>query len=238
MQLVGLSDEARSGKLYSRYSNIAKIAGVHMGKGSQTRERLMDIAETSILQKGFGATSIDEVIAEAGITKSGFFYHFSDKTELARALLLRYLEKENQMLDDLFERAKELNEDPLHAFLIGLKLFAELMASFPNGHPGCIVATICYQERLFDDEVRRLNLEAVLAWRVRFRETFEQIAEKYPPREDTNLDALADMVTSVTEGGIVISKAVGNPLLLSEQIILFRSYIKLLFLPQVSEVAA
>ena len=36
----------------------------------------------------------DEIIAEAGITKSGFFYHFRDKNDLAKALLQRYLDNE------------------------------------------------------------------------------------------------------------------------------------------------
>ncbi|TIL69490.1 MAG: helix-turn-helix transcriptional regulator, partial [Mesorhizobium sp.] len=58
-----------------------------MRKGAETRERILEIAEASVLAKGFGATSIEEVIAEAGITKSGFFYHFKDKNELARALM-------------------------------------------------------------------------------------------------------------------------------------------------------
>lgn len=44
-----------------------------MKKGELTRERLLNIAETGVLSKGFGATSIDEIIAEAEITKSGFF---------------------------------------------------------------------------------------------------------------------------------------------------------------------
>ena len=60
-----------------------------MRKGAETRERIMEIAEASVLAKGFGATSIEEVIAEAGITKSGFFYHFRDKNELAREMMLR-----------------------------------------------------------------------------------------------------------------------------------------------------
>ena len=37
-----------------------------------------------MLAKGFAATSIEELIAAAGITKSGFFYHFKDKGELAK----------------------------------------------------------------------------------------------------------------------------------------------------------
>ena len=36
-----------------------------MGKGAATRERIMEIAEASVLAKGFRATSIDEIIAEA-----------------------------------------------------------------------------------------------------------------------------------------------------------------------------
>lgn len=205
-----------------------------MGKGQQTRTRLMDIAETSVLSKGFGATSIDEIIAEAQITKSGFFYHFRDKNELARALLLRYVENEDKLLDEIFDRARELHDDPLHAFLIGLKLFAEMMADLPSGHPGCLVATICYNERLFDKEIRDLNQRSVLAWRERFLTELRQIAETYPPKDDVDLEALADMVSSTVEGGIVMSKALGQPKILAEQILLFRSYVKLLFLPSIN----
>ena len=45
-------------------------------KGTDTRERILDLAQAAVLDKGFAATSIDELIAGAGITKSGFFYHF------------------------------------------------------------------------------------------------------------------------------------------------------------------
>jgi len=205
-----------------------------MGKGQETRERLMDIAEASVLCKGFGATSIDEIIAEAQITKSGFFYHFRDKNELARALLLRYIENDDRVLDEIFDRARELHDDPLHAFLIGLKLFAEMMADLPSGHPGCMVATICYNERLFDKEIREINQRAVLAWRERFLTELRTIAGIYPPKDDVDLEALADMVSGTVEGGIVMSKALGQPKILAEQILLFRSYVKLLFLPVVN----
>ena len=53
-------------------------------KGSDTRERILEVAEAAVLEKGFAATSIEELIVAVGITKSGFFYHFRDKEELAR----------------------------------------------------------------------------------------------------------------------------------------------------------
>ena len=130
-------------------------------KRGEVRERVLQLAESAFLEKGFGAKSIEELIAAAGITKSGFFYHFKDKTELTRILPTRYIEREDALFDDLFRRVDELNEDPLHGFLVGLKMLAELMGDLPTGHPGCLVAAYCYQDRLLDQQVRDLNTSAV-----------------------------------------------------------------------------
>jgi TetR/AcrR family transcriptional repressor of nem operon len=195
-----------------------------------TRERILDVAEDAVLQKGFGATSIEEIIAAVGITKSGFFYHFRDKSDLAKALLQRYVDRENIVLDELFDRADELNDDPLHGFLVGLKMLAEMMADLPNGHPGCIVATVCYQEQLFNRDVVELNAQAMLSWRKRFRERFELIAERYPPRVDVNLSDLADMATGLVDGGIIISRVLKDKNVLPRQVMLYRAFVRSIFL--------
>lgn len=199
-------------------------------KGEMTRDRILDIAETGILAKGFTNTSIDEIIAEAELTKSGFFYHFRDKTELARALLQRYLVKDDEFLDEIFSRGRELSDDPLHAYLVGLKIFAEMMSDLPNAHPGCIVATVAYQDKQFNDEIRALNREGVSRWRARFLASLEEIAETYPPRIDTDLVALADMLTVAIEGGIILSRVFDDPQLLSDQILNYRSHVRCVFL--------
>ena len=203
-----------------------------VAKGPDTRARIMDIAQDAILQKGFDATSIEEIVAAAEITKGGFFYHFPDKNALARALIERHIVVEDRIFDDLWARARELHDDPLHSTLIGLKLLAEMLADMPNGHPGCIVATAAYQDRLFDAEVRELNRRAVLGWRARFRAMFEEIAALYPPREEVDLDALADMVSTVVEGGIVMSKSLGEPHMIVGQILLLRQFLRQMFQPR------
>lgn len=199
-------------------------------RGADTRERLLDAAETAILDKGFATTSIEELIAEVGITKSGFFYHFSDKGALAKALLERYLEREETLFDDLFTRARDLDDDPLHAFLIGLKLMAELMTDLPEGHPGCLVASYCYQENMFNRDVRDLNREGVLRWRKRFRGYLDEIADRYPPRTDIDLDDLADMFSALADGGIILSKVVRDKALLPRQLMLYREMVRTVFL--------
>ena len=202
-----------------------------MGKGEATSARIMDIAETAVLQKGFGATSIEELIAAAGITKSGFFYHFRDKNALAHGLLQRHLAQDEAILDDIFGRARDRSDDPLQVLLIGLQLLAEMMLDLPNGHPGCLVATYCYNERLFDRATRDLNRQAVLAWRRRFTGMFRDIHARHAPRELVYVDALADMISSVVEGGIVVSKVLKEPQVLAQQILLLRSYVGLLYQP-------
>jgi AcrR family transcriptional regulator len=199
-------------------------------KKSDARERILALAEESVLEKGFGATSIEELITAAGITKSGFFYHFKDKTELARVMLERYIARENELFDDLFRRADELNEDPLHGFLVALKMLSEMLADLPTGHPGCLIASYCYQDRLFDQQVRQLNAEAVLAWRRRFRERLDMIAVRYPPRIKVDLDDLADMLSAVVDGGIILAKATMDPRALGRQVMLYREFVRAVFL--------
>ncbi len=217
-----------------RWAAMKTVPAVQEGlmrKGEETRTRILDVAEAAVLQKGFGGTSIEELIAETGITKSGFFYHFKDKNELAKALLNRYIENDERIYDEIFSRARDLVDDPLQSFLLGLKLLSELLSDLPNGHPGCLVATVCYYERLFDREIRETNRNAVLAWRRRFRGMFEEIVAVYTPREPVQIDQLADMVSSVLEGGIVLSKTLKEPNTLAEQILMLRTFVKLLFQP-------
>jgi len=205
------------------------MAGAGQTKGEATREQLLNVAEAAVLEKGFAGTSIEELIAAVGITKSGFFYHFKDKGALAKALLERYVAREERMFDELFSRADELTGDPLHGFLVGLKLLAEAMADLPRGHAGCLIAAITYQERLFDQEVRDLNTAAVLKWRARFRDHLAHIADRYPARVDVNLDDVADMLSVVADGGIILSKAVDDREALARQILLYRDFVRLVF---------
>ena len=170
------------------------------------------------------------MLAGAAISKSGFFYHFRDKGQLAKALLLRYMERDRVILDDLFARGDALNDDPLHGFLVGLQLFAEMLAEAQEVHPGCLVAAYCYQEQLFDRETQELAREAMLAWRMRFQDRLERIAILYPPRIAVDLRDLADMALTVADGGITVSRTLREPGLIAHQMVLYRAFIRAVFL--------
>lgn len=198
-------------------------------KGERTRERILDLAYDAVIRKGFAATSIEELVEAAGITKGGFFYHFKDKNDLARQILERYQAENDVFLSEMETRARELSDDPLHAFLIFLKLYAEAMTQVVVNHPGCLVATITYQDASFDRDVARMNAEGVLAWRTLFLAWLEEIAEAYPPKVDVDLTTLADNVFAFTSGGLALAKALDDPLLISRHAMLYRESVRLIF---------
>jgi AcrR family transcriptional regulator len=221
---------ASGGKPYRRCGKQRQER--RLRKGEETRGRILEIAEAAVLAKGFGATSIEEIIAEAGITKSGFFYHFRDKNELARAMIIRSDEANRQLLETTIKRAEQLaDKEPLQTLLIGLKLFAETMSDLPNGHPGCLIASITYQERLFDREVVRLMKESVQFWNDFFAKRIEAAAQRHGYIEQDEVAELSRMIYCIVDGGIVLGRALLNPNILPEQILMVRCYIKMLFQP-------
>ncbi|WP_439578594.1 TetR/AcrR family transcriptional regulator [Elioraea sp.] len=60
-----------------------------MLKVQETRERLLDAAESVVAARGVSALSLDAVAAEAGVSKGGLLHHFRSKEALLAALVER-----------------------------------------------------------------------------------------------------------------------------------------------------
>ncbi len=198
-------------------------------KGEATKDRLLDIAERHFLQNGFAATLIEDLIKEAGITKGGFFYHFDGKNALAYALMQRYRERDAFLFSGLFKRAEELTDDPLQQMLVFVKLLAEMMENIEGLHPGCLVVSFTYESHQVNEEVRKITADSVRDWRRLFREQLDKINASYTANSDTTSDDLADMLSTIIEGGIVVSRALNDPSILVKQLLEYRSYIQLLY---------
>lgn len=198
-------------------------------KGERTRERLIDLAYLSMIEKGFAATSIEELVEACGITKSGFFYHFRDKADLARQLIDRYVADNDAFLDDIMRRARELSDDPLQAYLIFVKLFGEALADVFEAMPGCLVATVTFQERCFGREVGDRNREGVRNWRNKIVGWLDEAAAAYPPKRAVDLATLADSLLAITYGGATLTKSLGDRDVVNRQAILHRDTVRMVF---------
>jgi TetR/AcrR family transcriptional regulator, transcriptional repressor for nem operon len=209
---------------------VPQVQSDARSKGERTRERLLDLTYDAVIRKGFASTSIEELVDAAGITKSGFFYHFRDKTDLARQLIETFTGRNETFLDDMERRARELSDEPLHSFLIFLKLYAEAMEEETVGHPGCLVATVTFQDHSWDRETRQLVIDQVLSWRGRFLGWLQEIAAVHPPKGKASLEDLADAILAFTYGGMTIARALDDNSAISRQTMMFRETVRMHFL--------
>lgn len=58
-----------------------------MASTSSRKEALLMAGKRLILSKGYTATTVDEIVAEVGITKGAFYYFFKSKEAFAQELL-------------------------------------------------------------------------------------------------------------------------------------------------------
>ncbi|MBV9879017.1 MAG: TetR family transcriptional regulator [Gemmatirosa sp.] len=70
-------------------------AGRRAGQLRATRERLMRAAQTLFAERGFDATTVDEIAAAAGVSRRTFFHHFASKEDV---ILSRHADFEAALL--------------------------------------------------------------------------------------------------------------------------------------------
>lgn len=95
-------------------TSARRAAGDRRGAG--TRERVLDVAERLVQQRGFNAFSYADIAAELGVTKASLHYHFPGKAELGEALITRYTQRFTEALAEIDARTDGAS-GKLHAYL-------------------------------------------------------------------------------------------------------------------------
>jgi AcrR family transcriptional regulator len=89
---------------------------------TDTKTQILDVAERLIAERGFSATTLRNVVSEAGVNLAAVHYHFGSKEELFRAVVQRIARPVMAHQLALLEQFKQENqplavEDILMAFL-------------------------------------------------------------------------------------------------------------------------
>lgn len=197
--------------------------------GTETRTRIMDVAESLMLDHGFAATSVEAIVRGVGVTKGAFFHHFRTKTELAHALVERWARLDEEHLAENMDRAERLSRDPLQQLLLFVGLFEESMGSLSEPYPGCLLASAVHEAELFDAATHERIRDSVLTWRQRLRSKLDEVVAEHPPRLDVDLDVVADQLWSTFEGAFILSRTMREAGAVAEQLRQYRNYLELLF---------
>jgi TetR/AcrR family transcriptional repressor of nem operon len=193
------------------------------------RERLLEAAAALTMKQGFEATTVEQILDTAGLTKGAFFYHFASKDELAKALLDRWIALDVALFDDYMGRAEKLAKDPLQQVLIMVGLIEQHFDEQGEPPGGCMITSFLYEAGAIDAETYAYAERSFAYWRDRITAKLEAAKKLHPPRVAFDVPAVADMLVGVIEGGYSLSKGYRDPKVMGAQLRNYKQYLELLY---------
>jgi len=171
-----------------------------MHDASQTKERLLKEATRLVEQRGFTATSLNDLLLAAGVKKVAFDHHFSAKDELGVAVLERTRKAFLDWLDKLLVAPTPV--EGLHKFFASA-LELHRKRGFVGG---CLFGNTALEmsdvSRQYADVVEQVFEE----WCGRIEAVVGAAQESGQIRNDISAGDLAQMVVATMEGGIMLSR--------------------------------
>jgi TetR/AcrR family transcriptional regulator, lmrAB and yxaGH operons repressor len=164
---------------------------------SDTRDRLIRTTSRLLRKQGYGATGLNQVMAEAQAPKGSMYFHFpGGKEELAAAAVDYFAERVTQRLENGLAAADTVGE-AVAAF------FDEYIEHLDRTDfsEGCAVATVALDAASAHEALAAATGRALRGWIDRFAEALE--AEGRSPAEAHRLSTLT---VAAIEGTIVIGK--------------------------------
>jgi TetR/AcrR family transcriptional repressor of nem operon len=110
-----------------------------------------------------------------------------------------------------------------------VKLFEQEMVDLEEPFPGCLLASYTYQSELFDESILELIRDSMLTWRKKVLNKLKAIKDKYPPKEEVDLESLADMLLVIFEGAFVLTQSLQDSKIIASQLSHYHTYLSLLF---------
>ena len=163
----------------------------------KTRDRIIAAAMELFWLKGYGSTSIADILARAEVNSGSLYHFFPGKQDLLVAVLESYRDGIRPML---LEPAWDGIGDPLERVFALLALYRRLIVETDCGY-GCPIGSLALELHEPDPVVRERMAENFIAWTDAIRECLDEAADRLP--EATDCAALAEFVLTVMEGAVM-----------------------------------
>lgn len=198
----------------------------HKSDTPDARAKLLAAALKVIRARGYGATSVDALCAEAGVTKGAFFHHFKSKEALGVAAA----EYWSTTTSELFAAAPYHRcADPLDRILGYIDFRAGLLDG-PLAEITCLAGTMV-QESFQTSEAIRAACNASITGHAATLEADIAAAAKLYGIRKLDAQSLALHTQAVLQGAFILAKAKGDVSIARESTAHLKRYIQMLFTP-------
>jgi AcrR family transcriptional regulator len=162
-----------------------------------TRDQFVDAAMRLFWEKGYGATSIADVLHATGANAGSLYYLFPGKQDLLIAALRRYRDGISPMLLD--PAWKDVS-DPIERVFALLAVYRQLLLSTDCFY-GCPIGSLALELHEPDPAVRKLLAANFDAWTGAIERCLRDAGGRIP--KNVNRRELASFVLTAMEGGVM-----------------------------------
>ena len=181
------------------------------------RNELIQVGREIIVQQGFKAASLNDILTSAGVPKGSFYYYFSSKEDFGLAIV-------DDFAREYRERLETILEDPQYSPLTRLRNYFEWKIVDMAAHrctDGCLIGNLA-QELSAQNEIFRDRLNGVFAeWEKYFARCLQAAYEAEEIPSD-RYDELAKFIVSSWEGAILQAKV-------TKSVVPMQTFVQVLF---------
>jgi TetR/AcrR family transcriptional regulator, transcriptional repressor for nem operon len=169
-------------------------------RGAKTRAKIVAAAADLMYIQGVGGTTLDDVLAASGVSKSQLYHHFDGKDALVRAVI-----------DHIGERVIERERDALgHVSTIpGLRRWRDALVqnnALRHGAYGCALGGLATEVSDHDDLARQALSQLFTEWQGLLAGVLRRLQDGGALAPEASIDQLATGLIAALQGGYMLAQ--------------------------------
>jgi len=178
-----------------------------MGKGEETRERILSHSAQLFNRQGYFGTSLADVMRETGLEKGGIYNHFTSKEQLA----LEAFDYAYKLVQQRTRQALAGKFDAIERLLAIVSVF-QGEAEDPPVAGGCPILNTAIEADDANEMLRDRARAAMDDWRATIHRIVNKGIERQQIRPGLDADEVASIMISTLEGALMLSNLYKDPI--------------------------
>jgi AcrR family transcriptional regulator len=168
-------------------------------RGAATRARIVDAATDLIYTHGVDRTSLDDVMAVSGVSKSQLYHYFADKDAMVLEVIARQTKR---VLDAQQPHLGSLDSLP------ALKAWRDAIVQLSNAArgKGCPLGSLASELANESEPARKRLADSFAIWHERIELGLTKMRERGDIAASADPRKLAFALLSAVQGGLLLSK--------------------------------
>jgi len=184
----------------------------------------LEQAQELMLEKGFVATTVDEICQASGVTKGTFFHYFKSKEDLAKAALDRFFYRQLEMVG----RGAHRSADPLERVCALVDSFIAY-SKHPATRKGCLLGNFSQELSSTHPELRRQCEQRFAEASAIMKRELDAARVMHLPRARLDTLGLAEHFIAVLQGSLILAKAKQDVHVIEKNLLHFKGYLRAVF---------